>query len=78
MTATGGWIYYVAVDPDQRHKGLGRAAVKAGEEWLKDRNVAKLQLMIRETNIEVAAFYEGAGFKKIPRTVMEKWLKPSS
>jgi ribosomal protein S18 acetylase RimI-like enzyme len=71
-----GWLYYVAVAPDHRSKGIGRAMVKAGEAWLAARGVAKAQLMIRETNTEVAAFYERVGFKTIPRIVMEKWLRP--
>jgi ribosomal protein S18 acetylase RimI-like enzyme len=72
-----GWLYYVAVAPVHRSKGIGRAMAQAGEQWLAQRGVAKAQLMIRETNTEVAAFYERIGFKTIPRTVMEKWLRPS-
>jgi len=70
-----GWLYYVAVAPEHRSKGIGRALVRAGEEWLASRGVPKIQLMVRETNTEVAAFYERVGFKTIPRTVMEKWLR---
>ncbi len=73
-----GWLYYVAVAPDHRSKGFGRAMVRAAEEWLATRGVAKAQLMVRETNTQVAAFYERVGFKTIPRTVMEKWLRPSN
>lgn len=73
-----GWLYYVAVAPEQRFKGFGRAMVEAGTEWLNARGVAKAQLMIRDSNTAVAAFYERIGFKTIPRTVMEKWLRPSN
>jgi ribosomal protein S18 acetylase RimI-like enzyme len=69
-----GWLYYVAVDPKQRKQGLGRQMVQAALTWLQERGVPKAQLMIRETNTEVAAFYERIGFEAIPRTVMEKWL----
>jgi ribosomal protein S18 acetylase RimI-like enzyme len=73
-----GWLYYVAVAPDRRSNGFGRAMVRAGEEWLAARGVAKAQLMVRETNTDVIAFYERVGFETIPRTVMEKWLRPSN
>jgi GNAT superfamily N-acetyltransferase len=32
-----GWAYYVAVDPQHRKKGLGRAIMAAAEEWLRAR-----------------------------------------
>ena len=69
-----GWLYYVAVAPDRRGKGIGRLVVEAGEKWLAERGVAKVQLMVRATNTEVVSFYERIGFETVPRTVMQKWL----
>jgi len=69
-----GWLYYVAVDPARRKQGLGRSIMQAALGWLEARGVPKAQLMIRDTNTEVAAFYERIGFRPVPRTVMEKWL----
>ena len=69
-----GWLYYVAADPNARNAGHGRQMVNAAEEWLQERGVAKVQLMIRETNTKVVAFYERLGFEITPRTVMAKWL----
>lgn len=70
-----GWLYYVAVDPDCRAQGIGRAIVRSAEQWLADRGVAKVQLMVREANAQVIAFYERIGFETVPRTVMQKWLR---
>ena len=70
-----GWVYYVAADPNRRDNGVGRAMMQAAETWLEQRNVVKVQLMVRETNTPVIAFYERLGFETIPRTVMQKWLK---
>jgi ribosomal protein S18 acetylase RimI-like enzyme len=70
-----GWLYYVAVGADCRHRGIGRSLVHAGEKWLSQRGVAKTQLMVRETNAGVIRFYERVGYESIPRTVMHKWLK---
>lgn len=69
-----GWLYYVASAPDQQRKGTGRKMVEAGEQWLRDRNVAKVQLMIRETNATVVPFYERLGYEDAPRIIMSKWL----
>ncbi len=69
-----GWLYYVAVDPTLQKSGLGRQMVAAGEAWLKARGAPKAQLMIRETNTQVEAFYARLGYKTIPRLVMQKVL----
>jgi ribosomal protein S18 acetylase RimI-like enzyme len=71
-----GWLYYVAVAPSERRKGLGRALVAAAEEWLRQRGVPKVHLMVRETNQAVADFYKRLGYDPMPRINMQKWLKP--
>jgi ribosomal protein S18 acetylase RimI-like enzyme len=71
-----GWLYYVAVSPAQRDQGLGAQILRAGEEWLEARGVPKVQLLVRETNSAVAAFYAKSGFETAPRILMQKWLKP--
>ncbi|MET0248410.1 MAG: GNAT family acetyltransferase [Sphingobium sp.] len=69
-----GWLYYVASAPERRGQGIGRAMVEAGEEWLRERQVAKVQLMVRETNMSVVQFYERLGYEDMPRVLMSKWL----
>jgi len=69
-----GWIYYLAADPNRRRRGIGRKLVEAAQAWLKARDIPKLQLMIRETNVEVIRFYERIGFENAPRVIMQKWL----
>jgi ribosomal protein S18 acetylase RimI-like enzyme len=64
-----GKLYYVAVASDHRSKEIGRAPVQAGEDWLAARGAAKAQLMIREADTDLVAFYQRLGFKTIPRTV---------
>jgi ribosomal protein S18 acetylase RimI-like enzyme len=71
-----GWLYYVAVDPARRMQGTGRALVGAAEKWLAQRGVPKVHLMVRETNDAVTAFYRHLGYDLMPRTNMQKWLKP--
>lgn len=69
-----GWLYYVASAPGLRGSGVGRSVVEAAEEWLRCRGVAKVQLLVRETNAHVMSFYEHLGFEDTPRIVMAKWL----
>jgi ribosomal protein S18 acetylase RimI-like enzyme len=71
-----GWLYYVAVAPASRGRGIGRALVEAAESWLRRHGVVKVQLMVRETNDSVAAFYRRLGYDPMPRINMQKWLKP--
>jgi GNAT superfamily N-acetyltransferase len=70
-----GWLYKLAVAPDHRGKGYGEALVRQAERWMAARGVPKCNLMIRDTNLEVRAFYERLGYAKADRTVMERWLK---
>jgi ribosomal protein S18 acetylase RimI-like enzyme len=69
-----GWVYYVATDPEHRHKGYGRAVMQAAEDWLRTRGVEKLQLMVRADNTRVQAFYESLGFGEQKRIIYAKWL----
>ncbi len=71
-----GWVYYVATDPDHRGTGLDRAAMAAAEDWLRDHDVVKVQLMVRESNAPVIGFYAGLGYADSGVRVMQKWLSP--
>lgn len=72
-----GWLYYVAVDPRFQRQGIGRAMVHAGVDWLRQRRVPKVQLMVRDTNQAVICFYERLGFAVAPRTVMSAFITPN-
>lgn len=69
-----GWLYHVAVTPDQQGNGFGTAVMAAAEEWLRARGVRKVQLLIRPSNVKVRAFYEHLGYETSPVTVMQRWL----
>ncbi|MBW4330966.1 GNAT family acetyltransferase [Stakelama sp. CBK3Z-3] len=70
-----GWLYYVAVAPMYRSQGLGRTLVAAGEDWLREHGVAKVQLMVRPANRGVTDFYAMLGYEDMPRILMGKMLK---
>ena len=69
-----GWVYYVAVDPEHRHKGFGRAIMNAAEDWLRARGILKMQLMVRADNAQVKAFYEKLDYDQQERMIYAKWL----
>lgn len=57
-----GWVYYLAVSPESQGQGLGRALMGAAEDWLRERDLPKIQLMVRRGNDGVVAFYERLGY----------------
>ena len=59
-----GWVYYLAVAPERRREGLGRATMAAAEAWLRARGAPKLQLMVREDNDEALGFYQALGLAR--------------
>lgn len=69
-----GWVYYLAVDKDRAHQGLGRLMMATAEQWLRDRDVPKLHLMVRHSNREVISFYEHLDYEDAQTTVMARWL----
>jgi len=71
-----GWVYYLGVDADQRGRGLARGLMAAAEEWLAERSVPKVQLMVRHSNSSATHFYERLGYGREEVTVMSRWLDP--
>jgi ribosomal protein S18 acetylase RimI-like enzyme len=69
-----GWLYYLAVASDRRGTGLGRALVKAAEEWLARRGARVIRLMIRAENEAVTDFYRAVGYDTSEMIVMGKKL----
>jgi ribosomal protein S18 acetylase RimI-like enzyme len=59
-----GWLNCLAVHPDLRHKGYGKALVDYGIERLVELGCPKVNLQVRETNMEVIEFYKKLGFKE--------------
>jgi ribosomal protein S18 acetylase RimI-like enzyme len=69
-----GWVYYVAVHPDHRRKGIGSALMKRVELALGEMGCPKLNLQIRTANADVQAFYESLGYQVEDRISMGKRL----
>jgi ribosomal protein S18 acetylase RimI-like enzyme len=69
-----GWVYYLAVRDDVRRTGLGSHLMRAAEEWLGDRGVPKVNVMVRTTNTAVVGFYESLGYQDGEVLVLGKFL----
>jgi len=70
-----GWLYAVAVDPAHRRKGVGEKLVKHAIQTLRERGCIKVNLQIRSTNTEVAAFYKSLGFNVEDRLSMGRFIE---
>lgn len=69
-----GWVHRVAVVPQYRLKGIGRALMKHVEEALTALGCAKLNLQVRTDNHEVVSFYKALGYVTEERISMGKPL----
>jgi len=69
-----GWVYYLAVHEEHRNRGIGRQLMQACESWVRERDVPKLQLMVRAGNDAVLAFYARLGYEVGDVVVLGKRL----
>jgi ribosomal protein S18 acetylase RimI-like enzyme len=70
-----GWIYYLAVAPEWRHAGIGRALMRVAEDWLRARGAPKVQLMVRGDNAAALGFYEALGLARQDVAVFGRFLE---
>ncbi len=70
-----GWLYAVAVLNEQRCCGTGASLVKYAIQSLKEIGCIKVNLQIRSSNTEVAAFYKALGFTTEDRLSMGAFIE---
>lgn len=58
-----GWVNYLAVDPAERGKGLGRKLMAEIESKLHALGCPKLSLQVRTGNDDAIAFYRALGYE---------------
>ena len=69
-----GWIYYLAVDESWQRQGIATMMVRHAEAELLNRGCPKIDLMVRNTNEKVIAFYKSIGYGDDPVVVLSKRL----
>ena len=57
-----GWVNYLAVHPTEQGNGYGRFLMRHLEEQLTAVGCPKINLQIRDTNLDVIKFYEAIGY----------------
>ncbi len=72
-----GWVYYVAAAPECQGAGLGKSIMTAAENWLRERGVWKVQLLVREGNERVRRFYERLGYHDTRSICFQKIIEPN-
>ena len=68
-----GWVYYLAVEPEKRRAGLGRAMMEAAEEWLLGHGISRVRLMVRSGN-PAESFYQRIGYEPQQVSTLGKTL----
>lgn len=69
-----GWVYYLAVADSRRRMGFGTLMMEAAEEWVRRHGIPKIQLMVREDNVNAKDFYVHAGYERSDVTVYGRRL----
>ncbi len=61
------WVEDLAVDPERRSQGIGKALLDAAKAWARERGATHLELDSAETRPDAHRFYEreGAGYRAI-------------
>ena len=71
-----GWVNYLAVAPEHRRQGLGRAMMIEAERRLRRVGCPKLNLQVRGTNTAAIGFYESLGYQVDDVVSLGKRLEP--
>ncbi len=69
-----GWVYYLAVAPAFRGRGIASALLAAAETWCAETGMPRLNLMVREGAPELLQFYTRRGYRQSYVTVLQKEL----
>ncbi len=69
-----GWNHYLVCEPEQHQLGIGRALMKAAEDWLKDRGCLRIRLMVRGDNPTAKGFYSALSYNDEDVLILGKTL----
>jgi len=71
-----GWINYLAISPRHQRKGYGREIMEFVEQRIQQKGCPKINLQIRGTNTQAAAFYQAIGYDIENAIGLGKRLEP--
>ena len=67
-----GWIYHLAVRPQDRGRGIGSALLAAAEARLRELGVRQINLMVYDENDFAESLYLRRGYERSPVKVLRK------
>ena len=73
-----GWVNYLAVAPEHRGRGLGRALMHEVEALLLARGCPKVNVQVRSANGSAKLFYERLGYARDEAVSLGKRLIPDA
>ena len=73
-----GNVNYLGIHPDHKNKGLGKLLMNRIEVELIKMGCPKINLMVRDANIDVQQFYKVIGYKEQKVVVFGKRLIPDN
>jgi len=71
-----GWANYLAIRPDLQGKGYARQLMSELESRLLEKGCPKINLLVRDSNVDVVRFYESLGYKADACVSLGKRLIP--
>jgi len=73
-----GWANYLAISPDHQHRGFAKSMMAELENQLKALGCPKINLLVRNTNIDVIEFYQSLGYTVDASVSLGKRLIPDN
>ena len=70
-----GYVYFVAVDPQARGMGLGRALVEESIRLFRSRGADRVFAAVTEGNDPSMRLFKSLGFRRVPRQVLWRWYR---
>lgn len=70
-----GWVYYVAVAPRHRRRGVGTALMSSVERSLAALGCPKINLQVRAPDLQAVSFYESLGYTVENRISMGRLIE---
>jgi ribosomal protein S18 acetylase RimI-like enzyme len=56
------FIAYMAVEPEARRRGIGRALLNAAEQSARERGLPTISMMVTESNVPALELYTSSGY----------------
>jgi ribosomal protein S18 acetylase RimI-like enzyme len=73
-----GWVNYLAISPDYRHRGYAKSLMAELESLLQAMGCPKINLLVRNTNVDVIEFYQSLGYSIDQSVSLGKRLIPDN